>query len=75
MREFMQHAAGVMKKYADKIALLDGYRAMTYREMDEESGKVYAWLKEQGIGREDFVHIVLPVGCGRGGSGSGSTAA
>ena len=62
MREFMQHAAGVMKKYADKIALLDGQRAMTYREMDEESGKVYAWLKEQGIGREDFVHIVLPRG-------------
>jgi non-ribosomal peptide synthetase component E (peptide arylation enzyme) len=51
MREFMQHAAGVMKKYADKIALLDGHRAMTYREMDEESGKVYAWLKEQGIAR------------------------
>lgn len=54
MGNFMQHAASVMKKYADKIALIDDTREMTYRELDEASGKIYGWLKKQGIGREDF---------------------
>ena len=40
MGDFMQHATGVMKKYADKIALLDENRAMTYGELDEESGQM-----------------------------------
>ncbi|SEH26481.1 non-ribosomal peptide synthetase [Selenomonas sp. KH1T6] len=62
MGDFMQHAAGVMKKYADKIALLDENRAMTYGELDEASGKIYGWLKKQGIGREDFVQLVMPRG-------------
>ncbi len=35
---------------------------ITYAEGDELSGRVYAWLKQQGIGREDFVLIDLPRG-------------
>ncbi|WP_074697264.1 AMP-binding protein [Selenomonas sp. KH1T6] len=62
MGDFMQHAAGVMKKYADQIALIDDKREMTYGELDEASGKIYGWLKGQGIGREDFVQLVMPRG-------------
>lgn len=33
---------------------------ITYAELDEYSGKVYRYLKEHGIGREDTVMIWLP---------------
>ncbi len=35
---------------------------ITYGRMDELSGRVYRYLKEHGIGREDFVCIMLPRG-------------
>ena len=35
---------------------------VTYGELDQISGKVYRYLKEHGIGREDFVNIILPRG-------------
>ena len=62
MEKFMERAMGVMKQYADKVAFLNEKREMTYRELCRESGQIYAWLKKQGIGREDFVQIVLPRG-------------
>ncbi|MBQ1489310.1 MAG: AMP-binding protein [Lachnospiraceae bacterium] len=35
-------------------------RGLSRRKVDELSGRVYAWLKEKQIGREDFVFICLP---------------
>ena len=37
-------------------------KGITYAQLDEMSGRVYAWLKEKKIGREDFVLIDLPRG-------------
>lgn len=37
-------------------------KGLTYEQFDAASGKVYAYLKKQGIGREDFVLIDLPRG-------------
>ena len=37
-------------------------KGITYAQFDKMTGRVYAWLKEQGIGREDFVLINLPRG-------------
>ena len=37
-------------------------KGLTYAQLDDSSGKVYRWLKEQGIGKEDFVLINLPRG-------------
>lgn len=34
-------------------------KGITYEDLHELSGKVYAWLKYQGIGREDFILINL----------------
>ena len=62
MENFMDHAMSVMKQYADKVAFLNEKREMTHAEVDRESGQIYAWLKNQGIGREDFVQVVLPRG-------------
>ena len=37
-------------------------KGITYAQLDDMSGRVYAWLKENKIGREDFVLIDLPRG-------------
>ncbi len=37
-------------------------KGITYAQLDDMSGRVYAYLKEKGIGKEDFVLIDLPRG-------------
>ena len=37
-------------------------KGITYAQLDDLSGRVYAWLKKKGIGKEDFVLINLPRG-------------
>lgn len=46
--------------YPDKVILQDCESHLTFREVDELSGRVYAYLKGEGIGKEDFVMILLP---------------
>lgn len=47
---------------ADKVALRDDITrpGITYRQFDELSGRVYRYLKEHAIGREDTVLLLLP---------------
>ena len=35
---------------------------VTYGQLDDRTGRIYHWLKDQKIGREDFVLINLPRG-------------
>ena len=37
-------------------------KGVTYAMLDDMSGRVYAWLKAEGLGKEDFVLIDLPRG-------------
>ena len=37
-------------------------KGVTYARLDDMSGRIYAWLKASGIGKEDFVLIDLPRG-------------
>ncbi len=37
-------------------------KGITYGKLDDMTGRVYAYLKQKGIGREDFVLINLPRG-------------
>ena len=37
-------------------------RGLSRKQVDDISGRVYAWLKAKGIGREDFVFLCLPRG-------------
>ena len=37
-------------------------RGLSRRQVDVLSGRIYAWLKEKQIGREDFVFLCLPRG-------------
>ena len=61
----------LIKKFAENCtahpnhtAIIDVAKdtAMTYHELDDASGKVYRYLTERGIGKEDVVMILLPRG-------------
>lgn len=57
---FKENAA----KMADKPALIFSrdQSVITYKELDEISGKVYHWLHDRGLGKEDQIVILLPRG-------------
>ncbi|MEZ5854832.1 MAG: AMP-binding protein [Hyphomicrobiaceae bacterium] len=44
----------------DKVALVDAYRRLTYKELDENVRRAAAFLRAQGIGQGDVVTIQLP---------------
>lgn len=49
--------------YQDKILLADDTtKGVTYGQLDNLAGRVYRYLKNKGIGKEDFVMICLPRG-------------
>ena len=50
------------EKYPDRIAAALDFceEPLTYSELWEQSGRIYAALKKTGIGREDTVLILLP---------------
>ena len=52
--------------YPESIALIsvESGRNTTYAKLWECSGRVYAFLKQEGIGREDVVMIAVPRGTG-----------
>ena len=62
MIAFFKGLESFFRDTPDKIALLKDYEqnGITYAELDRCSGKVYAWLKKNGIGRDDIVMIYLP---------------
>ena len=51
-------------EYSGAAILFDDVhsKGVTYAQLDDMSGRVYAYLKSKGIGREDFVLIDLPRG-------------
>ncbi len=53
------------KNYPDKVVLSEGLKEtdLTVTELDDISSRVYRYLKEQNIGKEDMVNIFLPRGC------------
>ena len=64
MRRFMDRMAEVVHTYPDRTALADDTRSMTYAQLAEESGKVYAYLKRLGLGTEDAILVLMPRSAG-----------
>ena len=54
--------AEVVKKDPSAVFLTEEESGTDYTrgQADELSGRVYAWLRQNGIGAEDFVMILLP---------------
>ena len=57
---FMDRMARIVCRYKDRAAVVDDRRTMTYAELDTESGKIYHYLKRNGVGRGAMVQIVMP---------------
>ncbi len=62
MRDFLCRYEEVIRTCGDSTAFSDGTVNMTYAALDEASAKIYSYLKEKSIGREDFVQVVLKRG-------------
>ena len=64
MRPFMEQLARNCTKFAGRLAFALDYReeTVTYGELWELSGKVYAYLKANNVATEDFVLLNLPRG-------------
>ena len=64
MLKFFEKYQKSVRRYPDKTAFAytgsDG--TISYRELDEISGKVHRWLKNRSIGREAHIVIRLPRG-------------
>lgn len=62
--DYIRTILGNVDKFADKSVLADDSipNGLTYRQVGEISGKVFAYLQSKGIGKEDFVMICLPRG-------------
>ncbi len=64
MKSFLESVEIIAKEQPEKlaVALNQKEETMTYAQLWEASGKIYRALSEQGIGKEDFVQIMLPRG-------------
>ena len=59
---FLERWAETVKKWPDSPMLRDsnGQKSYTRKQVDELSGRIYTFLKEKGIGNDDFVMIYMP---------------
>ena len=57
LAQYTQEKPGAAIMYDDAHS-----KGITYAQLDDMSGRVYAYLKGRGIGKEDFVLIDLPRG-------------
>ena len=64
MNDYLKRLDSHFMSLRDKVALRDDIRqpGITYGQLDELSGRIYGYLKERGIGREDTVMLCLPRG-------------
>lgn len=60
MKRFINVFDEIVASRGNQPALVGEDESFTYSELDELSGKIYAYLKDKGIGKECFVQIVLP---------------
>ncbi|MDO5445432.1 MAG: non-ribosomal peptide synthetase [Eubacteriales bacterium] len=60
MKRFIERMAELFHRYSDRPAFTDSERVLTYGMLDEESAKIYSYLRDAGIGRESFVLIKMP---------------
>ncbi len=53
-----------VRENPDKTVLVDGGTGeeMTAGQLEDLSGRVYAWLRKNGVGTEDFVMLCMPRG-------------
>ncbi len=56
---FIEKYQTIIKENESRVAYIDSNESLTYKQLDERASKIYAFLKQKGIGKEDFVLISL----------------
>lgn len=65
MIQLLDRFAENVKRFTDKAALIsDNEGSLSFGEFDDMSGRIYGYLKSEGIGREDVVYIHMTRGLG-----------
>ncbi len=57
---FIERYLEIVREHAKRLAFDDGKESLTYEQLDERSARIYAYLRNHGIAKEDFVVINLP---------------
>jgi non-ribosomal peptide synthetase component F len=60
LMDFFESFFQNVRQHPQSVAVEDDGRFLTYADLDELSGKVYRYLTEKGVGREDVVLVRLP---------------
>ena len=55
MKQYIERLCEIMKDNPNKIILTSEGKShgLSYKILDENSGKIYSWLKTNGYGKED----------------------
>lgn len=60
MRRFIDVYEETVRTHLQQKAVVGEKQSLTYKELDEAASRIYCYLKKEGIGKEDFVQILLP---------------
>ena len=59
MKTILKQFNGVVKQFGDNVAIKEGTKAITYKELDASSNKIAHYLQEKGLKKGEFVSIYL----------------
>ena len=59
MNTILKEFNGVVARFSDNVAIKEGGKSITYKELNEESNKIANFLKEKGLQKGEFVSIYL----------------
>ncbi len=60
MKRFIDVYEETVRTHLEQKAVVGEKQSLTYRELDKAASRIYGYLKKEGIGKEDFVQIILP---------------
>ena len=59
MNTILKEFNGVVARFENSVAIKEGKKSITYKELNEESNKIANYLKEKGLQKGEFVSIYL----------------
>lgn len=57
MKRYLARLRDITAEYPDRTALVDADRSLSYSGLELETGKIYSFLKKQGVKREDHILV------------------
>ena len=64
MKRYLARLRDITAEYPDRTALVDADRSLSYSGLELETGKIYSFLKKQGVKRDDHIMVCPKRGIG-----------